>query len=226
MYTETCYIRITEQYNAVPLDNSGVWTDSDTGTITFTLVDSVLVTAKVDPTFSFLVTGMANNTTHNGITTTAGSDATHLPFGNLTAGAVKYVAHQLKVATNTQGGYSVYTKLYSQMAGVYAQNNIDPFAAPWAVPTTWTAPTGTTANDNTGWFGGNTTDTNVAGWASSTASKFGGIGLTDVMVMTKNGPDNGQDADAVYVTYGISANMYQPSDYYQGTLVYNAIPTY
>src|SRR5262249_4614520 len=115
-------------------------------------------------------------------------------------------------------------KMVTQMTGVYSANNIDPFIAPWGTPTTWTDPTGSTPNDNTGWVGANTTDTDVTGWSASPSQKFGTISATANIVMQKSSSDNG--SAPVYVTYAIEANVFQPADTYTGTLIYNALPTY
>jgi len=217
--TDTCYIWI-KSYSS---DGSTV---VDTGVVTYTIVDAVTVTALVDPTFTFVVSGVNAGTVNNGITTSVSSAYNTLPFGSLTANTPKYAAHALYVTTNTQSGYTVDAKMATQMVGVYTTNNIDPFIAPWGTPTTWTEPTGGTPNDNTGWIGANTTDTDVTGWTSSDSPtlKFGGISGTAVIVSQKSSSDNG--TVPVYVTYGIEANVFQPSDSYQGTLIYNALPTY
>jgi len=214
--TDTCFIWI-KSYN----DAGGI---IDTGVVTYTIVDAVTVTAKVDPTFTFVVAGVGAGTANNGISTSVASTANTLPFGSLTAGTQKYAAHALYVTTNTQSGYTVDAKMATQMTGVYTSNNIDPFVAAWTSPTTWTEPTGGTPNDNTGWIGGNTTDTDVTGWSTEPTGKFGSISSTAVIVSQKSSSDNG--LAPVYVTYAIEANVFQPSDSYQGTLIYNALPTY
>lgn len=214
---DTCFVRI-DSWNAA--GNAIV----DSTVVTYTLLDAVTVQAKVDPTFTFVVAGVNLNTVQGGITTSVTSTANTLPFGSLQAGTPKYAAHALSVTTNTQGGYTVTSGLATQLTGIYAANNIDPFIAPWTAPTTWTEPTGGSPNDNTGWFGANITDAEVANWATPTGL-FGGIANgANVTVARKASSDNGLTPD--YVTYALEANVFQPSDLYQGILVYNALPTY
>jgi len=213
---DTCYVYV-KSYN-----DSAVLVDQ--GVVTYTIVQAVTVTAKVDPTFTFVVQLVTANATTNGITTTVASTATTLPFGSLTPGTPKYAAHALYVTTNTVSGYTVQATLTGTMTGIVGTNNIDPFVAPWSAPTTWTQPTGGTPNADTGWIGANTNDTDVTYWTGATAGLFGGISSTAVNVGEKSSSDNG--TTPMLVTYAIGVNVYQPSDYYTGTLFYNALPRY
>jgi hypothetical protein len=199
----------------------------DEGIASFTIVNSVEVTARVDPTFTFTVGGVAGTQQHNGITTTTASDFNTLHFGNLTAGTAKYMAQQLNVTTNTENGYTVTVKMLSQMTGIYSANNVDPFVgtgATWGAPHSWTDPNGTTPNDNTAWIGANTTGNDIAGWTQPATGLFGPVNATENVVMHGLNSDNG--TVATFVSYAIEANVFQPADTYTGTLVYNALPTY
>jgi hypothetical protein len=214
--TDTCYVWVQSR-----ADNDAIL---DRGVVTYTIVEEVLVTAKVDPTFTFVVSPIGSNTATNGVTTSVGSSATTLPFGSLQPGTPRYAAHNLYVTTNTVGGYTVSATMVTPLTGIVGTNNIDPYQSPWSAPTLWTQPTGGGANINTGWFGGNTNDADVPNWTSGTAGKFGGISDTAVTVMRATGSDNG--TTPATVTYALGVNVFQPSDYYTGYLVYNALPNY
>jgi hypothetical protein len=217
---DTCYVRLTT-YS----DTAGT-TAIDSGVASYTVIVPVTVSARVDPTFTFTVGADAASQVHSGITTSVATTYNTIPFSNLTSGTPKYAAHKLNVTTNTENGYIIYMKMINQMTGVYTNNNIDPFAKAgvgWDSPATWQEPDGNTANDNSGWIGANTTDTDVPNW-SSTTLLFGPVSGTQVAVMQATRSDNG--ATAVYVTYAIEANVFQPADTYTGTLVYDALPTY
>lgn len=218
--SDTCYIRVTT------IDNASV--DIDLGTVSYTVVNAVTVTATVDPSFTFVVTGVNQGAVNNGITASVNSTYSTLPFGNLTVGVPRYAAHQLNVTTNTQNGYYIYMRMSAQMTGVYTSNNIDPFAGggtTWGAPVAWVEPTGTTPNDNTGWIGANTTDTDVTGWDSLPSGKFGPVNSnTTNAVMRQANSDNG--SVPIYVTYAIESNVFQPADTYTGTILYTAVPTY
>lgn len=213
---DTCYVYV-KSYN-----DSSVLVDS--GVVTYTIVQAVTVTAKVDPTFTFVVSGIGANTTTNGITTTVASTSTTLPFGSLVPGSPRYAAHALYVTTNTVSGYTVSATLTTALTGIVNTNNIDPFVAPWSAATTWTQPTGSEPNVNTGWIGANTNDTDVTNWNGDMSSKFGGISSSAVNVGEKSSSDNG--TTPMLVTYAVGVNVFQPSDFYTGTLFYNALPRY
>jgi hypothetical protein len=215
--SDTCFVRITTYSD---LGSTSV----DTTIVTYTVVEAVTVTARVDPTFTFVVAAVGASTVNNAITTSAASTYSTLPFSNLTAGTPRYLAHKLNVTTNSNSGYSVTMKMLSQMAGTYSGNNIDPFASgsvSWSAPAAWAEPTGATANTNTGWIGANTTDTDISQFDSG---EFGPVESTANTVMSSTTSDNGNTS--IYVTYAIEANVYQPADTYTGTVVYNALPTY
>ena len=223
--SDTCYVHLA---TCTTVDCSGANLDEGIGT--YTVVNTVTISARVDPTFTFVLAGTGATTTYNGITTSVATTASTVPFANMTANTPKYAAQSLTVTTNTQSGYTVSVRALQPsvgeglMQGVYTANHIDPFVAAWGAPTTWTSPTGTAPNVNTAWLGANTTDTDVSGWAAGTGL-FGGISnSSNVVVMQKNSSDNG--ANPVYVTYAMEANVFQPADTYTGTLVYTAVPTY
>jgi len=224
--SDTCYVRIYACSNEGSC-TAGHATLVDEAIVSYTVVEAVTVTARVNPTFTFVVTGVDAGQVNNDITTSVASTYSTLPFSNLAAGTPKYAAHQLNVTTNTQAGYDVTMRMMSPMTGVYSVNNIDPFAAggvAWGSPLAWTHPTGTTPNVDTAWIGANTTDTEVSGWNNSPEEKFGPVNNSSNTVMTSSTSDPG--SQAVYVTYAIEAGVRQPADTYTGTLVYNALPTY
>lgn len=227
LLTEDC----DEDLNNAENDTCFVWIKSyndsdvvvDTGVVTYTIVQEVQVTAKVDPTFTFVVAGIGANTATNGVTTSVASTSTTLPFGSLVPGTPKYAAHALYVTTNTGSGYSVTTTLTDDLTGIDTDNNIDPFPAAWSAPTTWTQPTGTVPNTNTGWIAANTNDTDVPNWGSG-SGLFGGLSASAITVGEKANSDNG--TTPMLVTYALGVNVFQPSDYYTGILFYNALPRY
>jgi hypothetical protein len=221
--SDTCYAKLTTYTDTAGLPGNKV----DEGIGSYTIIEAVQVTARVDPTFTFVVSAVTSNTAHNGVTTSETSTYSTLPFGNLTAGTPKYTAHQLNVTTNTENGYTVAMRMSVQMAGVYSANNIDPFAAAtvsWSNPVVWSEPTGTTPNDNTSWIGANTSNNVVGGWTGADEGKFGPVASSENVVMQELRSDNG--TVPTYVTYAIEANVFQPADTYTGTLLYSALPTY
>lgn len=201
----------------------GVYNNASVATRVTAMHAMVLTALAPDPpAIAFAIQAVEASILTNGITTSVASTPTTLPFGNLTTGIPKYAAHKLTASTNASHGYTVSVKMVHYLQGDYPGNNIDPFIANWNQPTTWSQPTGTTPNVNTGWIGANTSDTRVANWDDAQAL-FGGITSSAQPVMHSPGIDAGSD---VYVTYALEVNNKQPADLYSGTITYTIIPTY
>ena len=218
--TGTCYVKIGIYDGADTASDTLI----DSGVTSITMVAQVTVTARVDPSFTFVVNGVDESTENNGVTTSVSSAYNTLPFGALTAGTPKYAAHQLTVTTNSQAGYTVSIKMATQMTGLYTANNIDPFQND-GNHSAWAEPDGTVANTDTGWIGYNTSDNDVTNWTVGDSAEFAGVSSSaESLVMKATTSDNGSVSD--YVSYAIEANVYQPADIYTGILYYNALPTY
>lgn len=218
--SDTCFVQIQTS------TADGAWDTNviDESTATYTVNSGVTVSATVDPSFTFVIAAVNSGTAVDGINTTVTSTVSTIPFGNLTVGTPAYGAHALSVTTNANSGYNVTLKLQTQMTGTYVANNIDGFAgngASYADPKTWTSPTGTAKNVDSGWFGYDTTDTDIAAFG---AGEFAPVEATAQVVMTNSGPDLG--TTPVNVLYALEANVYQPADVYTGMVLYTATPTY
>lgn len=219
-------IRRNTDWPTVPSDITTILKTDDG--FTTTIHNSVLIiqAEAMLPELSFTITGMASGVTNNGITTNITTTISTLPFGNLGISSPKYGAFQLEVETNEAlSGYVVYTYLADPFQGYYPANFIDPFVgggATWTSPQLWITPTGTSANNDTGWIGANTSDTRVTGWSSGFA-RFGPIDTSPVEVMRSN---TGDTSDTVYVTFGIEVNDLQPADTYYTNLYYDILATY
>ncbi|MDZ7587073.1 MAG: hypothetical protein U0946_04905 [Patescibacteria group bacterium] len=81
----------------------------DSTTVKIALVESVRVTATVDPTINFTLAGVAASSSRCGTTTTVTSTATAVPLGTLAIDSFSEAAQNLKVSTNAVGGYAVTT---------------------------------------------------------------------------------------------------------------------
>ena len=95
-------------------DNINAVVDSTSGKIA--VIESVRVTATVDPTISFSITGVTSGanpcgtgaTNQTDIDTTTGTNAPlAVPFGTLALKTFKDAAHLLTVSTNAANGYTV-----------------------------------------------------------------------------------------------------------------------
>lgn len=209
---EDCYVGITTYSD----DGS---TTVDSGNIAFQITEDPVLTVRVE--------GVASGQTHNGITTSTTSTDTSLPFGSIGDGQVKYAAHKLTITTNAPAGYTITAKLESSIIGNYNSGVVHPFGATnatWTTPQSWTTPDGNTPNNNTGWFGANTTDTRVSGWSGSTTGKFGPISTVARPVARSTAPDRA--GTVVYVSYALGVNGLQPADVYTGAIVYDVVAGY
>jgi len=202
----------------------------DSGVVAFGILTttSIAVSASVDPTFTFTVAGVGSAQSVNSATTTITTTASTIPFGTLSDGTPAIGAHDVAVTTNAPGGYTVTLKALATPPLVSASNNIDPFSGTNATPTTWSAPAGSSASVNTGYFGYTTNDTTLG---TGTAARF-----------TTGAPKwAGTSTTASEVAYSASAvaaaettrlgweaeiNELQPQGSYTGTVVLVATPTY
>lgn len=200
-------------------------TSPDTVTTSSSMI--IIQARAVEASLSFSIGGVDADTLTNGITSSATSTITTLPFGHLSVATPKYVSHQLNVVTNDAStGYDVYAQLVSPLQGYYPANHIDPFianSASWGNPQDWVTPDGTTKNVDTGWLGANITDTDIVGWGGNTEGKFAPFGTDSVQIMTSN---SGGVDDIEYINYAMEVNVYQPADIYSANLIYNILPQF
>lgn len=210
---DTCHVKITSYSDVI----NG--TEVDSGITTYTVTE--------DPYLNFEIKSVASGQTHNGITTTIGSTSTTLPFNRIFGGGVNYSAHELSVSTNAPSGYIVYSYVENNLRGVTPANTIQPFGAvnaTWDNPLPWSQPDGSTANDNTGWFGANTTDYRVSTAWLDGQYLFGPI--SSIPHAVARSPLEDRAGSSIFVTYALGINALQPSDSYTTNLVYNVYTTY
>lgn len=178
------------------------------------------------PAFTFTISGVGTGETNNGVTTSAATTITSLPFGNVSVNAPKFLTHQLTVTANDPvRKWYVYLRLRDPLQGLYPSNYIDSFigsGATWSSPQAWISPTGTVPNQDTAWFGANTSDTTVPGWSSG-SGLFGPVTDTAVEVMRGASPATSK---TVHVSFAIEANQLQPPDAYAGTIEYRVLPEF
>ena len=98
----------TADRHSVILDNLDS-TDAaiDSTTVEVATIESVLVTASVDPTINFSIGSLAVGSTACGNALDVTTTATTVPFGSLSIGSFIDLAQNLTVSTNADGGYVV-----------------------------------------------------------------------------------------------------------------------
>jgi hypothetical protein len=192
----------------------------DEATVAYVLKDGELVELTIDPTLTFTCSPVAVGQDVNGVTTTTASTATGIDHeNNVTTGQNGISAHDLNVATNAPGGYTVYVRHTGQLVNA-AADTIDNFAGTNVSPTTFTA-AGTE-----GW-GYTTEDNNLAGGTNNrftTASNFAGFSTANEPVVDNTAAPVGTETTRVGHQVGVSATT--PAGTYQTTIIYTVASVY
>lgn len=197
-------------------------TTIDEGTVAFATLTStsLAVTATVLENFTFTVAGVSSGGTVNGATTNITTAAATIPFGTLSPGTPKIGAHDVTVSTNAGSGYIVSTRTLTNASMISSSNDIDPFTGTYASPATWSAPAGSTANSNTGFWGYTTEDTDHSGFQSN---KWAGTETTARTIVTNT---TGVTSQTTRIGWQAEVNSIQPAGNYSATEVLVATPTY
>jgi len=214
----------------ITTDNGGTLIDS--GNTRVVIIDQVEVTAIVETTFDFTISGLGATTTVNGDTTTGSSTATEIPFGVLTAGTPKILAQRLNVQTNARNGFTVTVESGSDLESSTGAV-IDTFqdASDLAVSgTAWTAPSND-INDETTWghWGMTSDDTDLANDLDTADSYIAVSSTTPREIFSHDGPSDNttQDIGTAIVGYQVEITALQEAgDDYNTTLTYIATPTF
>jgi hypothetical protein len=209
---------------------------SDTGETRVAIISPVVVTAAVDTSFTFTVSGLgAAAGSVNGETITGSSTATTIPFGKLIANTATTVAQQLSVSTNASYGFAVTAQVNQQLTSSTGAD-IDGFAdgTYTSTPSAWTAPTASISNENTWGHWGLTSDDATFGVADpfdagGAGQLFVSASTSPVEVFKNNGPADGttQNIGKARVGYKVEISPLQEagSDY-TATLTYVATPVF
>jgi hypothetical protein len=205
---------------------------ADTGTAMVAIIENVLVTADVDSTLSFVVSGTPSATAVNGTTTTETSTNVSIPFGTLSSGEIKTIAQDLSVQTNARNGYVVtveqdgnlQSSTGADIDGFIDGNYLD-------IPDAWVSPSSNINNENTwGHWGLTSDDTDLHGAGNDFGpDEWVAASTTPRAVMAHTGPSDGttQDIGAARVGYQIEITALQEAgDDYNTTLTYIATPTF
>ena len=205
-------------------------TDGDTGKTRVALIDNVVVSAIVDTSFDFVITGLATSTAVNGTTTTGSSSPTALHFGTLTAGEPEVLAQQLNVTTNAVQGFVVTVEQDSDLqssTGATIDGFID--GAYTDTPAAWQGPGGTLGNVNEyGHWGLTSEDSDLNGDEFGSAL-FVSASTTPRQVFSHTAVSDGTTADigVTLVGYAIQITpLQEAADDYTTILTYIATPTF
>ncbi len=203
----------------------------DFGETRVAIIDDVVVTASVDTTFTFTITGMATSTSVNGEAITGYSSSTFLAFGTLAPGVAKTLGQRLNVTTNAAFGYSV-TVVEDGNLRSSTGADIDLFSngTELATPGAWTSPTNTLGSENTYGHIGVTSDDSVLSAGDEFGSQlFAGNFANPRQVMYHNAPADGttDGVGSTTVAYKVEiASLQEAGSDYTNTLTYVATPIF
>lgn len=211
-----------------------VGTMQDSGQVRVAILDQVTVSANVDTSLTFSVTGVNSLQSVNAspTTTVATSTPTTLPFGTLPVGTSRVLAHDLAVATNASQGYTVTVQQTGDLQSTTGAT-IDGFidGTDTVTPSSWQSPAGLIANPDTYGHWGITSSDHAS---TSRAVEFSNDtwvsgSTTPIAVMGHDGPADGVAAGSGVARVGyqvqISA-LQEAGDDYTTTLRYVATPTF
>jgi hypothetical protein len=207
-------------------------TGGDSGKTRVAIIDNVLVTAIVETTFDFTISGLATSSAVNTGTTTGSTTATAIPFGVLEAGTPEILAQRLNVSTNARNGFSVTVESDSELESSTGAI-IDTFTNGTDISTAgtaWAAPTNN-INDETTWghWGMTSDDTDLANDLDAADSYIAVSSTTPREIFSHSGPSDGitQDIGTAVVGYQVEITALQEAgDDYNTTLTYIATPTF
>jgi hypothetical protein len=206
---------------------------ADSGQFRVAIVDDVLVTANVDTTLTFTVSGVGASSTVNSSPTTTAATTTSdtLPFGTLSPNVSKTLAQDLSISTNARNGY-VITVEQSQRLQSSTGADIDDFsnATNVTTPTAWVAPSNGITDENTwGHWGLTSEDGTTTRSSQFTSNTWAAASTTPIVIMSHTGPSDGvtQGIGAARIGYQAQITALQEAgDDYTTSLTYIATPTF
>lgn len=207
-------------------------TMADSGHTRVVILNTVLVTAKVDTTFNFTVTGMATSSTVNGATLSGTSGSTTLPYGTLAALTPEILGQQLAVTTNAANGFQVTVEQdgrFDSSTGADIDNFKDDVIA---APAAWESPSvGLSISDEKTWghWGITSEDATLEAGDTFGTNLWTGVTTTPTQVFWHDGPSDGTTANigTTNVAYEVEISALQEAgDDYSTILTYIATPTF
>ena len=211
-------------------------------TVAVAIIEDILMTAKVDSSLTFAVSGTSTAGVVGGIPCENASTATNTPFGTLEVGATSTVCQTLNVTTNADDGYTVTVEQDDELTSDSLSNinsfNNSPDNTGLTTPEAWTVPTNQLDQYHTfGHMGLHTDDSDLEDFDTGyddfdngeTETWFAGLNSTDPMpIMHHDGPSNGiaQDSGEAHLIYQVEVGSLPEAGDYENTLTYICTPTF
>ena len=215
---DTAYYLQFSTYNNADCSSDGV----DSGIVTFIYTAGQAVSLTVDPSLTFTITGVASGQAVNGpnttVATTTGTNT--IPLGTVTTIANAVAAHDLNVATNAGGGYTVFIRYTGKPRFGTTDNYIDDLAthtnaSPGSFSAAGTEAFGYTTNDAT-------LGTGTPGRFIS--DKWAAFSTDNYEVAYSAAATTATETTRVGYQVGVSGST--PAGNYTTTVIFTATPTY
>lgn len=201
----------------------------DSGKAMVAIVDTVTVSAIVDTTFDFTITGLATSSLVNGETTTGSTSATIIDFGLLVADTPEILGQELAVQTNAKNGFVVTVEQDGDLesaSGAIIDSFFD--STYQNSPIVWQVPGDNVSDPLTWGHWGLTSDDDI------NTSEFGtalyvAASTTPREIFSHNGPSDGSTTNigTSSVAYKIEITpLQEAADDYSAILTYIATPTF
>lgn len=200
----------------------------DSTTVKVAVIESVRVTATVDPTISFIIQGVTAGTSVCGNTTDVTTTATSVPFGSLSISSFTDLAQNLTVSTNADNGYVVTAVENDQLSRVDDDSVEIPdlVGGSHSSSTDWTS----TSTKGFGYSLENNDASSVAfqyndGGGTFQARQFPATSESESPVTIFSSNDVADNED-VYVCYRAIISATQAAGDYWNTITYRATATF
>lgn len=207
---------------------------SDTGATEVAIVNYVTVSAEVETSFIFTVSGTSTGVTVNGTSTTGTSTPTTIPFGVLEANGIYTMAQELRVTTNAANGFTVTVEQDGNLQSSTGAD-IDGFSNGTYVdtPTAWSAPTNQLLDEDTwGHWGLTSNDETLNGDEFNTlggGDRWVAASTTPRAIFTHDDPADGSTQNYGFALVGYQVEvtpLQEAGDDYTTTLMYIATPSF
>lgn len=208
---------------------------SDSDSTRVAIIDDVTVTAAVDTTLTFTISGVASGSTNaNGEagTTDVTTTSTSIPWGTLAAGVAKEARQDLALTTNAANGFTV-TVFQDQNLLSASGSDIDKFKdGVDGAAAAWASPSGVLGSENTyGHMGVTSEDSTLSGGDTFGAALYDALGesATPLEVFYHTGSADGSTADKGATKIGFKiqvSGLQEAGTDYTNTLTYIATPVF
>lgn len=208
---------------------------SDTDSARVAIIDDVTVTAAVDTTLTFTISGVASgqaNANGEAGNTDVTTTSTSIPWGTLAADTAKEARQDLALTTNAAAGFTV-TLFQDQNLTSASNADIDKFKdGVDGAAAAWASPTGTLGTENSyGHMGVTSEDATLVGGDTFGSALYDALGVsaTPLEVFYHDGPADGSTANKGATKIGFKiqvSGLQEAGTDYTNTLTYIATPIF